>query len=86
MSRMEGGVCLEGSTQRELICLAGLPRGCLPGGGVCPGEGVYPGGVHAGIHTPPVNRIPDRCTNITLPQTSFAGSKKQQKETLVILA
>ena len=28
---------------------------------------------------PPVNRMTDRCKNITLPQTSFAGSKKHIK-------
>ena len=44
-----------------------LPGGCTWSGGVylvggctCPG-------------TPPVNRMTDRCKNITLPQTSFAG-------------
>ena len=42
-------------------------RGCLPHG---------PGGVsqHAMRQTPsPVNRMTDRCKNITLPQISFAG-------------
>ena len=28
-----------------------------------------------GLGTPPVNRMADRCKNITLPQTSFAGGK-----------
>ena len=47
--------------------------------GVCPGRGVCP--VHAGIHTPaqcmlgythpPVNRMADRCKNITLPQLRY---------------
>ena len=37
----------------------GLPRGCLPGGVSAGGE------VSA---RPPVNRITDRCQNITLPQ------------------
>ena len=37
--------------------------GCLPGGGWSVQGGVYPGGV-----SPPVNRITDRCKNITLPQ------------------
>ena len=31
--------------------------------------------IACGIHTPPVNRITDKCKNITLPQTSFAGRK-----------
>ena len=46
---------------------------CL--GGVCPGVGVFLAGgggvtapVHAGIDTPPVNRMTDACENITFPQ------------------
>ena len=42
-------------------------------GGV-PGPG---GGVPAQV-LPPVNRMTDRCKNITLPQTSFAGGNKRQ--------
>ena len=39
----------------------------LPGGMYLPREGgTWPG-------TPPVNRMTDRCKNITLPQTSFTG-------------
>ena len=34
------------------------PGGCLPRSCVCPG----------GVHHPPVNRISDRCKNITFPQ------------------
>ena len=42
---------------RGCTCLGGVPAK----GGTCPG-------------TPdPVNRMTDRCKNITLPQTSFAG-------------
>ena len=42
-----------------------LYLGSLPrGGGVCPG-------------VPPVNRMTDRCKNITLPQTSFAGGNNE---------
>ena len=43
----------------------GVPtQGCVPaGGGTCPG-------------TPPVNRMTDRCKNITLPQISFMGGNK----------
>ena len=64
-----------------------LPGGCvLPKGGCAfwgeyfpGGGGVLPGGVvvsqHALRQTHPVNRMPDRCKNITLPQTSFAGGK-----------
>ena len=44
----------------------------LPGGVPARGEGAVParGGTCPG--TPPVNRMTDRCKNITLPQTSFA--------------
>ena len=34
--------------------------------------GFWLGGLPRGVH-PPVNRLTDRCKNITLPQTSFAG-------------
>ena len=60
-----GGVYLPG----------GVPaRGVyLPGG--IPAWGVYlPAGVPAQV-LPLVNRMTDRCKNITLPQTSFAGGK-----------
>ena len=30
-------------------------------------------------YSPPVNRMTDRCKNITLPQTSFAGGKYSSK-------
>ena len=42
-----------------------IPRrgGCLPGG--LSGRGCLLGGLHAGIH-PCVNRMTDRCKNITL--------------------
>ena len=49
---------------------------------VCLGGGESARGVSAGGYpsismgqTPPVNRITDRCKNITLPQTSFVGCK-----------
>ena len=47
------------------------PRGH---GGVCSGEGVSQ---HAPRQTPPVNRMTDRCKNISLPQTSFVGGKNR---------
>ena len=45
-------------------------RGCT-WSGVCTwsGWGTCPG-------IPPVNKMTDRCKNITLPQTSFAGGNK----------
>ena len=67
-------------------CPGGVPAGrvYLPGGCTCWGvdllEGWPAGGVPAwGVPAqvlPPVNRMTDRCKNITLPQTSFAGVKK----------
>ena len=78
------GVCIKG------ICIqGGLHPGGFPsrgrGVGVCiqedlhlGGGGLHPGGSASGGWTDPifpVNRMTDRCKNITLPQTSFAGSK-----------
>ena len=53
-----------------------VPGGmCLvPGGGGVPG----PRGTPAQVLPPPVNRMTDRCKNITLPQTSFAGGKSSR--------
>ena len=51
-------------------------RGCTCREGGCTCLGVYlPRGVPVQA-LPPVNRMTDRCKNITLPQTSFAGSNK----------
>ena len=48
--------------------------GCLPGvGGVCPG-GVSPG---SETDTPPVNRMTDRCKNITFRNYVAGGNKKE---------
>ena len=64
------------------------------GGGVCLGRGTCLGGVCLGVsaqgvytplayyllgYTSSVNRLTDRCKNITLPQTSFAGSNNAAK-------
>ena len=51
-----------------------VPEGCLLPGGV-PG----PGGCQV---LPPVNRMTNRCKNITLLQTSFAGGKYKASTTL----
>ena len=75
----QGGVPARGCT-----CLDGVPaQGVyLPGGCTCPGGvpamWVYlPGGIGLPrYYPPPVNRMTDRCKNITLPQTSFAGCNK----------
>ena len=51
-----------------------LVRGvCLVRGGCVPGPGGWYPSMHWG--RPPVNRITNRCKNITLPQTSFADGK-----------
>ena len=58
--------------------------------GVCPG-GKCPGGcsvVYTPLwtqrQTPSVNRMTDKCKNITLPQTSFAGLNYSKPPTSVI--
>ena len=61
-----GGVCPGGGG----VCPGGwcLPRGVVSargGGRIC--SGVY-SSMHWGKHPPPVNRMTDRCKNITLPQ------------------
>ena len=49
--------------------------GCVTGG-ACMTGACMTGGVH-GMHAPPpVNRITDRCKNITFAQTTFAGGNK----------
>ena len=53
------------------------PRGCTLSRGVylVPGGGVPGPGGYLVRYSPPVNRMTNRCKNITLPQTSFAGGK-----------
>ena len=46
-----------------------------------PGVTTLPGSNHA---CPPVNRMTNRCKNITLPQTSFAGGKNELLWALVL--
>ena len=66
-----GGVCLWMSAQG-----VSAKGGCLPGG-VCQGVCISQ---HAMGQTPPMNRTTDRCKNITLPQTLFAGSKNYRTD------
>ena len=55
------------------VCTGQGAGGCTCWGGcTCPGD-VPAWGVPAQVPHPPVNRMTDRCKNITLPQTSFAG-------------
>ena len=73
-----------------------LVPGGVSGPGRVPGQGVYlpwghlPGGVpdlgeYLPRYCPSVNRMTNRCKNITLPQTSFAGVKNARTVTLPIL-
>ena len=60
----------------------------VPGpGGVYLVLGVYlvPGGTYPGT-PPPVNKMTDRCKNITLPQTSFAGGNKLRVYNVTVIA
>ena len=70
-----------GCSPREVSAWGCLPRGCLPGGclpsrvclgvclGVCLPRGCTPPAHRMlGYKQPPVNRITDRCKNITFPQ------------------
>ena len=57
-----------------------LAQGCTWFRGCALSWGVYlvPGGGVPAQVLPPVNRMTNRCKNITLPQTSFAGGKKKR--------
>ena len=66
-----GAVCLGGLSIGVCLPRWGLPGGVYPWG-VCPG-GCLPRGV---CPLSLVNRMTDRCKNITLPQTSLAGGNK----------
>ena len=74
-----GGCLVPGVPGQRDVWSRGAPawsrEGYLPG----PGGGLVPGGWYPSMHwgrTPPVNRMTDRCKNITLPQTSFAGGNE----------
>ena len=69
---------MHSSRMRIARLLPVSPSTHCAGGGSAPGgsaSGLGGGGVsqHAMGQTPPVNRTTDKCKNITLPQTSFAG-------------
>ena len=65
---LPGSTCPGGCTHQGGPAQGGVPaRGCTCLG-VYLAEGVY-----LPRYSPPVNRMTDRCKNITLPQTSFAG-------------
>ena len=79
---LAGGSPWQGGPPSRGVSLAGgLPpwqggspwqRGVSLAGGLPPWQGGLPG------RPPPVNRITDACENITLPQTSFAGSNNKE--------
>ena len=61
----------QGVSARGCVCPGGcLPEGCLPGG-------VYPD-MHWSRH-PPVDRMTDRCKNITIPQLRLQTVKISNK-------
>ena len=61
-----GKGCPPGGCLSSVVSAGGcLTRGCLPSGGVCLG-GICPGGLSA--RHQPVDKMTDRCNNITLPQ------------------
>ena len=73
-----GGVCL------RVGCLPGGV--CLAVGGVCPVRCTPPPPIVCwDTHSTPVNRMTDRCKNITFSQTSFAGGKYQNLRWKVII-
>ena len=61
-----------------------LPRGDVPAweGCTCPGE-YLPGGGTCPATPAPVNRMTNRCKNITLPQTSFVGGKNSSIDSVL---
>ena len=79
-----GGLCLGG------LCTGESLLGSPPTENPCkehgtrdrdPPEGIWDQAARQEVtsyrdHLPPVNRMTDRCKNITLSQTSFAGGKK----------
>ena len=68
-----GGTWSGGVPGLEGTCSQGVYL--LPGGCTCSQGGMYLPGRYLPRYSPPVNRMTDRCKNITLPQTSFAGGK-----------
>ena len=58
---------MHSSRMRTVRSSGRLLGGVCPGGGVSAREGVHPS-MHWGRHPPPVDRMTDRCKNITFPQ------------------
>ena len=68
--------------QQVCIPVGCVPPACWPYWAV---GGSASGGRLGRPLSPLVNRMTDRCKNITLPQTSFAGSKYMPQRKLTIL-
>ena len=66
-----------GDVCQGCICPGGVcPGGCLVRGRCLPIRSVCVCAWGGGVHLSPMNRMTDRCKNITLPLTSFAGGNK----------
>ena len=77
--RGRGGACMAGGRAWGGVHGRGGMRG---GGGACVAGGVC---VSCDTHAPPpVNRITDRCKNITFAQTTFAGGKNAKFQQHII--
>ena len=63
------------------VCVPGgvLLGACVPRQHVCLGAYI-PRGPYVQHMPPPVYRMTDACENITLPQTSFADSNKEERD------
>ena len=88
-------VCVQGKCVQRVSAQGGL-QGESVKGCVCVSRGVYTPPRRRGRHPPParcmlaythspVNRMTDRCKNITLPQTSFVGGKNNSTICLTLL-
>ena len=72
------GVSAQGVSVQGCVC----PGGCTPSSPcrspiACCNTSPCP--LHAGIHSPPVNRMTDRCKNITFPQLRLRVVARTQK-------
>ena len=70
-------MCTARSSSRPGVVSTRHPLGADPPGVGTPSEQTPHGTRH-----PPVNRMTNRCKNITLPQTSFAGGNNLNKKKL----
>ena len=66
------------SSRMHTVCLLTVSPSMHCAGGVCSGGCLVQGGIPActEVDPPTMNRMTDRCKNITFPQTFFAGGNK----------